>query len=130
MRKTKIVATIGPACDSPEMIQRMIGAGVELRTSIEDADIETLPIAFSLAQNYPNPFNPNTTISYALPHKEFVTIKVYDVLGREVTTLVNEYKEAGRYQVVFIANGLASGLYIYRIQAGKFGAKRKMIYIR
>lgn len=108
----------------------MIGAGLELTTSFVGVADETLPKDFSLSQNFPNPFNPGTAISYALPQKEFVIIKVYDVLGREVTTLVNGYKEAGRYQVEFIANGLASVLYIYRIQAGRFVAMRNMIYIR
>ena len=108
----------------------MIGAGLELATSVVVVDDETLPNDFSLAQNYPNPFNSNTTISFALPEKEFVSLKVYDVLGREVTTLVNSNKDAGRFQAEFIANGLASGVYIYRIQAGKFNAMGKMIYIR
>lgn len=108
----------------------MIGAGLELTTSVDDLDLENIPEVYSLSQNYPNPFNSATTISFSLPKKELVTLKIYDILGREVATLENGYKEAGSYQINFIANGLASGLYIYRIQAGNYNTVRKMLYIR
>ena len=71
-------------------------------------------------QNYPNPFNPSTTIKFSIPNSQFVTLKVYDMLGREVTTLVNEGKPAGNYEVKFNGNGLASGTYFYQIRAGNF----------
>ncbi len=80
----------------------------------------------SLAQNYPNPFNPSTTIKYSIPKNSLVTLKVYDVLGRKVKTLVNEYKAAGDYDADFDASHLASGIYFYRITAGKYTAVRKM----
>ena len=83
-----------------------------------------------LFQNYPNPFNPATIINYQLPKASFVTLKVFDLLGKEVKTLVNEFQESGRYNVTFNANNLASGVYIYRIQAGNFIASKKLILMR
>jgi len=86
-----------------------------------------LPTVFSLDQNYPNPFNPSTTISYALPKEARVKLTVFDVLGREVETLVNETKSAGVYQAVFNSSRLSSGTYFYRLQAGEFVQTKKMI---
>ena len=71
--------------------------------------------SFTLEQNYPNPFNPSTVISYQLPVSSDVTLKVYDVLGNEVATLVNEEKSAGSYEVEFSADGLTSGIYFYKL---------------
>jgi hypothetical protein len=85
---------------------------------------------FSLKQNYPNPFNPNTLISYAIPTNEFVTLKVYDKLGREIRTLVSEMKSAGTHHVNFLADDLASGIYFYKIQAGNFTDTKKMMLIK
>ncbi|MDP4116598.1 MAG: T9SS type A sorting domain-containing protein, partial [Bacteroidota bacterium] len=87
-------------------------------------------ITYSISQNYPNPFNPATTISYQLPKNGQVTIKVYDMLGREVRTLVNENKPAGNYNVSFDAGSLSSGVYIYRIVAGDYTAAKKMTLIK
>jgi len=86
-----------------------------------------LPKEFSLEQNYPNPFNPSTVIGYQLPLTGNVTLKVYDVLGSKVATLVDEYREAGRYEVVFDASNLASGIYIYELQAGSIIQSKKMV---
>jgi len=83
-----------------------------------------------LTQNYPNPFNPSTKIKYQIPELSFVTIKVYDVLGKEVTTLINEEKPAGSYEVEFDASRLPSGVYFYRLQAGSFIETKKMILLR
>jgi hypothetical protein len=91
---------------------------------------ETLPIEYALLQNYPNPFNPNTTISWQSPVGSHQTIKVFDVLGNEVATLVDEYKLAGRYEVEFNAEKLASGIYFYKLQAGDYTAVKKMILIK
>jgi hypothetical protein len=83
-----------------------------------------------LLQNYPNPFNPTTVVRYQLPVASDVRLSVYDLLGREVAVLVNERKPAGLYSVDFAGNGLASGVYIYRIVAGNFVSTRKMILMK
>ncbi|UCH66851.1 MAG: T9SS type A sorting domain-containing protein [Ignavibacterium sp.] len=88
------------------------------------------PLTFRLGQNYPNPFNPSTTIKYAISSKQFVSIKVYDVLGNEIATLVNEEKPAGVYQVEFNEIGLPSGTYFYRLQAGAYIQTKKMLLIK
>ncbi len=85
-----------------------------------------LPVNYSIS-NYPNPFNPTTTINYQLPENSFVTIKVYDMLGKEVATLVNENKSGGYYKVNFDASKLTSGVYIYTINAGKFIQSKKLM---
>ncbi|RKZ00273.1 MAG: hypothetical protein DRQ13_00760 [Ignavibacteriae bacterium] len=85
---------------------------------------------YSLKQNYPNPFNPSTTISYQIPEISFVTIKVYDVLGNEVATLVNKENPIGSYEVEFNASSLSSGIYFYRLQAGNFVETKKMVLLR
>lgn len=90
----------------------------------------TQPYAFSLRQNYPNPFNPVTTIEFSIPNSAKVELKVYDLLGREVATLVNEYKQAGNYNIQFNALSLASGVYFYKITAGSFQDVKKMILIK
>jgi|GEM_PF-5913752 hypothetical protein len=83
-----------------------------------------------LAQNYPNPFNPSTTISFTIPHSSFVTLKVFDVLGREVATLVNEEMTLGWYERMFDGSNLASGVYIYRLHAGGFDQIKKLLLLR
>ncbi len=103
-----------------------------------DSDSEGLVNEFKLEQNYPNPFNPSTKIKYTIPsviasetkQSQLVSLKVYDVLGNEVATLVNEEKERGVYTVSFDATGLASGIYFYKIQAGSFVETKKMILLR
>jgi len=86
--------------------------------------------SFSLSQNYPNPFNPTTTITYKIPNENFVTLKIYNSLGEEITTLVNEVKQAGNYTVEFNGSSLPSGVYFYRLIAGNFVASKKMILMR
>ena len=88
------------------------------------------PLNFELSQNYPNPFNPSTKIEFSIPDNEFVTIKVYDVLGNEVKTLINEKKAAGSYEVNFSADNLSSGVYYYKIQAGNFVKTNKMMLLK
>ena len=85
---------------------------------------------FGLEQNYPNPFNPVTMINYQLPMNSTVTLKVYDAIGREVATLVNEVKEAGTYSVTFDGSKLSSGLYFYTIKAGNFIATKKLTLMK
>jgi photosystem II stability/assembly factor-like uncharacterized protein len=90
-----------------------------------------IPKQFSLSQNYPNPFNPVTKIKYALPNPVKVNIKIYDILGRLVKTLVNdEFKDAGFYEVTFDGSNFASGVYFYRIEAGKFVQSKKMVILK
>jgi Concanavalin A-like lectin/glucanases superfamily/Secretion system C-terminal sorting domain len=89
-----------------------------------------LPETFSLSQNYPNPFNPSTTIKYSLPFSGFVTIKVYDVLGNEITTLVNEDEPSGNHSVQFNATSFSSGLYFYSLQSGNFIETKKMLLLK
>jgi hypothetical protein len=88
------------------------------------------PKEFKLEQNYPNPFNPTTTIQYQLPADAKVTLKIYDILGSEVTTLVNEDQEAGYKEVKFNATNLASGMYIYRLTANKYVSTKKMMVLK
>ncbi|MFA6980846.1 MAG: LamG-like jellyroll fold domain-containing protein [Ignavibacteriaceae bacterium] len=90
----------------------------------------TIPNEFALSQNYPNPFNPETRLSYQLPVTGKVSLKVFDILGREVATLVDEVKEAGTYQVSFNAKAFASGAYFYRFQSGDFVKIKKMVLLK
>jgi hypothetical protein len=88
------------------------------------------PGKFELNQNYPNPFNPSTVITYSVPGAEFVTLKVYDILGNEIAVLVEGECEAGTYNVEFNSTGLSSGTYFYRMQAGSYTDTRKMILLK
>ncbi|MGA2624391.1 MAG: T9SS type A sorting domain-containing protein [Bacteroidota bacterium] len=88
------------------------------------------PLRFSLKQNYPNPFNPNTNFEFRIANFGFVSLKVYDMLGREVATLVNEVKQPGEYAVRWNAEGIASGVYFYRLTAGSCREVKKMLYLR
>lgn len=88
------------------------------------------PTTYKLSQNYPNPFNPTTTIEYQLPVDGRVTLKVYDLLGQELATLVNEVQQADYYRVEFDGRSLASGVYFYRLQAGPFGAAKRLMLLR
>jgi len=85
---------------------------------------------FELQQNYPNPFNPSTSIQYAIASRQFVTLKVYDVLGKEIATLVNEEKPSGHYEINFNASNLASGIYYYQLRAGEFVETKKMLLLK
>ncbi|HMN22929.1 MAG TPA: T9SS type A sorting domain-containing protein, partial [Ignavibacteriaceae bacterium] len=91
---------------------------------------ETIPTEFKLEQNYPNPFNPTTKIKFAVPERSNVLIKIYDILGSEVKTLVNKEMEAGRYDVEFNAGGYSSGIYLFRMEAGNYVNTKKMILLR
>jgi type IX secretion system substrate protein len=89
-----------------------------------------IPDKFSLSQNYPNPFNPLTKIKYALPRDVKVVLKIYDILGREVKTLVNEFKKAGYYEIDFTGINLATGVYFYRLEAAEFAQSKKMVLVK
>jgi len=97
-------------------------------TAVEDDEI--IPMEFKLEQNYPNPFNPSTIIRFAVPEKSNVILKVYDILGSEVATLVNTDMDIGRYEVEFRADNYSSGIYIYKISAGNFVSTKKMVLIK
>jgi hypothetical protein len=88
------------------------------------------PAAFALDQNYPNPFNPSTKIQFEIPEARFVTLKVYNLLGQEVASLINNWLEAGRYRAEFDARNLPSGTYLYRLQAGDFSEAKKMTVLK
>jgi Secretion system C-terminal sorting domain len=92
--------------------------------------LKTVVNDYSLNQNYPNPFNPSTIINYSVPKESFVKIKVFDLLGREVKTLINENKTAGNYSVNFNAKNLSSGIYFYTIKAGSFVQTKKMVLLK
>ena len=97
-------------------------------TSVLDKNFTVLD--YKLLQNYPNPFNPSSKISYSIAESGRVLLQVYDVLGREIANLVNEEKPAGKYEVIFNVNDLASGIYFYRLQSGKFVETKKMILLK
>ncbi len=98
-------------------------------TAVED-EFSGIPSEFGLFDNYPNPFNPSTSINYRTPVKSFVSLKVYDMLGKEVATLVNEEKGVGTYKIDFNATSLPSGIYFYRLQAGSFVETKKMVLMK
>jgi hypothetical protein len=100
-----------------------------LVTSVEQA-AQDVPGVFALDQNYPNPFNPSTRISFSTPHSSFVILKLYDLLGREVATLVNEQVSPGAYERTFSAEGLAGGVYFYKLQAAGFVQTKKLLLLR
>lgn len=100
-------------------------------TSVKDDRVDNVvPSNFKLDQNYPNPFNPTSTIRYYIPKASFVKISVYDILGRKVRDLLNEEKNAGTYEIIFDAKGLASGVYFYSIRTGEFIQSKKMILMK
>ncbi len=116
--------------------QIMIVDGIAVQTSwdqvvpVEPEDKTVMPSTFALSQNYPNPFNPSTTIRYDLPEAGFVDLRVYNSLGEEVAVLVNQEQVSGVYEVSFDASMLASGVYFYRINSGKFVTTKKMMLIK
>lgn len=101
---------------------------IEPTTDVQIANL--IPAEFSLEQNHPNPFNPNTKIIWQSPVSSHQTLKVYDVLGKEVKTLVNEYKPAGKYEIGFNAENLPSGVYLFQLNAGSFISTKKMILLK
>jgi hypothetical protein len=127
----------GPANNSSSLGENILmvgtlGGGLYASTSavgIND-DKKIIISEFKLEQNYPNPFNPSTVIRYQIPVNSDVTLKVYDLLGREVETLVNEFKPAGKYEVEFNANNLNSGIYFYNLEADNFRETKKMILLK
>ncbi|MDP3581044.1 MAG: CHRD domain-containing protein [Ignavibacteria bacterium] len=116
-------------------IRGQVVNSTDITSGVKSNDSQELPSSFELSQNYPNPFNPETTIRYKIQAASNVSLKVYDVLGREVATLVNEYKQAGNYKVKFNVEtrhgaSLQSGIYFYRIHANGYSETKKMILIK
>ena len=103
------------------------GFNVVLTSGIEN---NSAPLSYELSQNYPNPFNPTTTINYSIIKDGFVNLKVYNLLGKEVATLVNEKKNSGRYSVDFNSNELSSGIYFYKLETNDFSEMRKMTLLK
>jgi hypothetical protein len=103
--------------------------GASSVSGIEDENY-FIPDKFVLYQSYPNPFNPSTTIKYSIPNSDVVSLRVFDILGREVEILVDEYKAAGSYSIEFNASKFASGVYFYQLRSGEFVESKKMILLR
>jgi hypothetical protein len=114
------IYTISTTADTLRILNPWVGVGETPET----------PGRFALEQNYPNPFNPLTRIEFTIQNSEFVVLKIFDLLGREVATLLNEPREPGRYTVGFDGSGLASGVYLCRMQAGSFVQTRKLALVR
>jgi len=102
----------------------------EISVLVGVAGSETVVENFTLSNNYPNPFNPSTKIEYSLPTNEYVSLKVYDIIGREVATLINKQQSAGNHDVHFNASNLTSGVYFYKIEAGSFASVKKMLLLK
>ena len=98
--------------------------------SVPEPSAGTVPAKFNLAQNYPNPFNPITQIKYGLPQQSHVRLTIYNALGQEVATLVNEVKEPGTYRTPWDASGMASGVYFYQMKAREFVATKKLLLLK
>jgi len=129
-RSVFISPAVGWSGSSFDSVYKYIGPPLQPPLSGVLSEKGDLPAKFELRQNYPNPFNPSTTMSYRLSTEGFVTLKVYDLLGREVATLVNEQKHSGTYDVRFEGVGLASGTYFYKLTAGGHVETRSMILMR
>jgi hypothetical protein len=100
-----------------------------LTVSVQNV-LQEVPSTYNLAQNYPNPFNPSTTISYSIPEAGDVKLSVFDMMGREVMTLVNEFRQAGSYEAILNADRFASGTYFYRLETGNYISAKKMVYLK
>ncbi len=95
-----------------------------------DEEKNFIPTEFELYQNYPNPFNPTTNIQYAIANRQYVTIKIFDILGKEIATLVNGFKSTGKYEIIFDASKLSTGIYFYKLTSGNINLIRKMVLLR
>jgi hypothetical protein len=114
----------------PYLLVGCIIDGITYGTVDVKEEPQTIPTEFALYQNYPNPFNPTTTISFSVPNYSQVVIKVFDVLGREVKEIVNDYREKGNYTIRFDGSNLSSGIYYFKLTAGNYSALKKMSLIK
>jgi len=108
-------------------ILRTTNGGVSF---VEEEEIVEIPTNFYLNQNYPNPFNPSTKIRYSVPQSSNVVIKVFDILGNEIETLVDEHKQTGTYELTWYAENLPSGVYFYQLKADSFVETKKMVLLK
>ena len=133
-KQVKLRLTVETNCDSASysMSQKFSNTNILARVrSVAQNYKGNLSVKeYALLQNYPNPFNPNTTIRFDLPKDCNVSLKIYGILGNEVVTLVNEFRQAGQHSVNFNAANLSSGVYIYKINSGKFTAAKKLMFIK
>jgi len=113
--------------EGTEMFIDDIELSMDVSSDVKD---DAILNSFELKQNFPNPFNPSTSISYSVPQNAFVTLKVYNILGNEVATLVNDEKPAGVYQVTFNASQLSTGIYFYTLQSGNFSETKKLMLMK
>jgi hypothetical protein len=104
--------------------------GTAMRSKIVSVESTSFITDYVLEQNYPNPFNPSTTIKFGIPVKNNVVVKIYNSLGSEIATLVNEVREAGSYEIQFNASNFSSGIYYYKIASGNFTETKKMILLK
>lgn len=123
-------ATLGPTTNPEASDPIWVSANILILSVEDDLQDNSVPNSFGLLQNYPNPFNPSTKINFSLPHRSAVTIKIYDILGNEVATLVNEEKSAGSYQVIFDASNISSGIYFYKLTTAEFSQTKKLVLIK
>ena len=133
-KTVRVKVTVTTNIDSPQVAlinSYQIEGGTD-STKAQSLSLQQVNIIkdYELSQNYPNPFNPITTISYTIPKDGMVTLKVYDVLGREVERLVNEVQKVGKYEVNFDASRLASGVYFYRLVSGTRVIAKKMLFMK
>ena len=108
----------------------VLGANLKKELGVNDSDDHTIPTEYSLGQNYPNPFNPSTTISFQLPEKKHVSLKIYDIQGTLVTTLVDGEMETGYHSARWNASGYASGVYFYRFTSGSFVSSKRLLLLK
>lgn len=130
----KVYEFIDSKIDSSILTYRLkqidIDGSFEFSNEIEISIANLKPNNFDLSQNYPNPFNPSTEISFQIPNSGVISLKVYDILGNEVSTLINKWAEAGKYQVKFNAEHLTSGIYIYELRSSETRLTRKMLLVK
>jgi hypothetical protein len=112
------------------LVQKLLSDAISRFTPTGVKDVNEMPVSFALSQNYPNPFNPSTQISFSVPYGSNVNIKIYDILGNEVTNLINGYYAQGTYKVRWNAQNFASGIYLYKIEAGNFIMIKKMVLLK
>jgi hypothetical protein len=130
------IEALRPAYNSPDgyTVRRIIRGALNFVGVVtgneSNSTVSNIPQSFSLSQNYPNPFNPSTNVEFGIPELGFVSLKIYDMLGQEVKSLVNETKPAGTYKVTFDASNLPSGVYYYQIQAGEFVETKRMLLLK